>query len=450
MSQILGKVNFELPEPLVPNPYKLQNFFPEDMFKRVVQTINASGMGPGGHLKYHTMIGRWDAGVSFDKEIEDFCISRAREIFNDDTLEKAYFFACRYQIQNGCIPNLWEHTDQNGTQTTIDVAIENTANWNLIVEREEFTQEPNSAMIFAGQQHMHARPPYPSDDENVYTTVLFLHFTQPSHWIQKEKNGLHKYGSDGDVRYFNRNRFVPMPDPPFEQPICPCHDYGNVLRIYDGVCGRHVDSEPELVDMPILDTKVLAPGIVEFQFPEESARILKGLTHNFTFAMWGKGQVLNNNRADVNYSARRCYTKFINKTAESCHPQDPLRRLWESLENGVDPMLREYKRMYSVRELESVHWQLVRYEQGNMFHKHFDDCAEFPRVLSVSVFLNDDYSGGDLEFEHFNLRIVPKAGKVVFFGSSYPYMHSVSPVTRGIRYAAVKWYNHAGKESTGT
>jgi hypothetical protein len=407
-------------------------------------------MGPGGWLKYHTMIGRWDAGISFDGDIEKFCVARAREIFNDNTLEKAYFFVCRYQIQNGCIPNLWEHTDQNGTQTTIDVAIENTANWNLIVERKEFTQEKNSAMIFAGQQHMHARPPYPSDDESVFTTVLFLHFTQASHWIQKETNGMTKYGSDGDIRYFNRNRFLPMPDPPFEQPICSCHDYGHVLRIYNSVCGEHVNSEPELVDMSILETKVLAPGIIEFQFSEESARVLKGLTHNFTFAMWEKGQVLIKSKAGIDRFSRRCYTKFISDGSESCHPQDPLRRLWESLETGIKPMLNEYRKIYSVKELSSVNWQLVRYEKGNMFHKHFDDCAEFPRVLSVSMFLNDDYSGGDLVFEHFDLRIVPKAGKVVFFGSSYPYMHSVSPITRGIRYAAVKWYNHAEKEDVGT
>jgi hypothetical protein len=195
-----------------------------------------------------------------------------------------------------------------------------------------------------------------------------------------------------------------------------------------------------IVDMSILNKKVLAPGIVEFQFLEESAYILKDLINNFAFAMWKKAQILNlDKKPDTDYHARRCYVKFINQTAEFCHPQDPLRRLWESLEIGIEPMLNEYRKMYSLKELDSLHWQLIKYEQDDMFHGHFDDSAQFPRVLSVSVFLNDDYFG-----------IVPKAGKVVFFSSSHPYMHSISPVTNGVRYAAVKWYNHSGKETIGT
>lgn len=212
-----------------------------------------------------------------------------------------------------------------------------------------------------------------------------------------------------------------------------------------------IDSVFEVVDMSILDKKVLAPGIVEFQFLEQSAFILKTLIDDFASAIWEKAKVLNVNKdLDINYSARRCYIKFINRAAESCHPQDPLAILWNSLEVGIQPMFEEYRKMYSLKELNSLHWQLTKYEKDDMFHGHFDDSAQFPRVLSVSIFLNDDYLGGDLIFEHFNLNITPKAGKVIFFSSSHPYMHLISPVISGVRYSAVRWYNHSGKEMIGT
>lgn len=453
MTTIEGRIEFNLPETLVKRPHKIKDFFPPGMFAKVVEKVDSLGMGPDGHLQYHTMIGRWESSVDFDEETERFCIQQARTIFGDDTLQKAYFFVCRYQIQNGCVPNLWEHTDQNGTQTTIDVAIENTANWNLLVEREEFTQEPNSAMIFAGQQHMHARPAYPTDDENAYTTVLFLHFTQPEHWIQKDNRGISRYGRDGDVRYFNRNRFMPMPDPPVEQPICQCHDYANVLQTYDFVAGEQIDSATELVDMSVLQNKVVAPGIVVYDFSKDSARVLKGLTQNFCFKMWESARVLNEEKTTsvVNYDARKCFTKFISEVnAMSCHPQDPQRRLWMSLEAGISPVVEDFRSMYSLRGLDSVHWQLTRYEQGNMFHDHVDDCLEFPRVVSVSVILNDDYEGGDLFFKHQDVTVEPKAGRIVVFDSSFAFMHRVNPIKRGIRYAAVKWYAHKGASLNGT
>jgi len=86
---------------------------------------------------------------------------------------------------------------------------------------------------------------------------------------------------------------------------------------------------------------------------------------------------------------------------------------------------------------------LLRYEETNKFHWHIDDHPIFPRVLSVSVFLNDDYEGGELEFKEFGIKVTPRAGEIIVFCSGFPYMHQVLPVTRGIRYAVVKWYEYA-------
>ena len=432
---------WELPEALK-EPHVVNEFFTAEMFERVKQSVSDTKIGTD-ESEFHTMLARWESPIQFDHDIEDHCIKKAREIFGDPTLKKAYFFVVRYQRKHGCVPHLWEHTDQNGTQTTIDITVENTADWDIVVEGQRFAQKPNDAIIFCGQQHIHSRPPYPTHREDVWTTVLFLHFTQPDHWIHHETDGVHKYGEDGDVRFFNRNRFMAMPDAPFNQPVCNCHNYSYALSLYDKIVGEQTETEPELADMPMLSHEELAPGIMLFKFPKESARIIKGLIQNSMFKQWEPAQVLDGEKPAVNYEARNCFSYFLTDKQKTCHPQDPIRRAHESLLKGIDAAVEFYRGRYSIVPLVSNHTVLLRYEEAHMFHNHIDDHPKYPRVLSVSVFLNDDFVGGELAFKEFGLKVVPEAGDIVIFCSGFPYMHQVMPVSKGIRYSVVKWYEYA-------
>jgi hypothetical protein len=435
---ITKDIMFDLPD-VLSEPKVISNFFTNDMLDRVKQIVNNTGMGTDA-LEFHTMLARWEAAISFDEDIEEYCLNKAREIFKDNTLKKAYFYAVRYQAKDGCVPHLWEHTDQNGTQTTIDITIENTANWGLIVEEQHFDQNPNDAIIFCGQQHIHSRPPYPTTDPDKYTTVLFLHFTQPDHWIQKQRDGIYKYGKDGDVRFFNRNRFLALPDGPVSQPVCSCHDYSATLNLYNEIVGHASEEEVEISEVKIQSKQELAPGIILYKTGKESARIIKGLIQNAMFKQWQAAEVLVDGKPTVQYDARNCYNYFLDFRQNDCHPQDPIVRAKKSLELGIDGIIEDYRGRYSITPLISHHTVLLRYEPGNMFHNHYDAAPAYPRVVSVSMFLNDNFDGGELEFKEFNIKIKPEAGDVVVFCSAFPYMHQVHPVTKGIRYAAVKWY----------
>jgi len=438
---ITKELIFDLPTELS-EPKVIKRFFTDEMFEQVKQAVVDTKMGTD-ESQFHTMLARWEAPIQFSPEIEEYCIQRAREIFNDPTLKKAYFYAVRYQRKDGCIPHLWEHTDQNGTQTTIDITVENTANWGIIVEGQHFEQNPNDAIIFCGQQHIHSRPPYPTKDPEKYTTVLFLHFTQPDHWIQKASDGIYKYGIDGDVRFFNRNRFLALPDGPVNQPVCECHDYHRTLDLYDQIAGHATETEPETVDMTVMAKEELAPGIIKYKIARESARILKGLIQNSMYKQWMPAQVLvKDDKPGVNYDARNCFNYFITDKQFTCHPQDPIRRAAESLQTGLDAIIEDFRGRHSIVPLISHHTVLLRYEEGNKFHYHIDDHPKFPRVVSLSLFLNDDFEGGELEFKEFNLKIKPEAGEIVVFSSGFPYMHQVHPITKGIRYAVVKWYDY--------
>lgn len=93
--------------------------------------------------------------------------------------------------------------------------------------------------------------------------------------------------------------------------------------------------------------------------------------------------------------------------------------------------------------------QLLRYGAGGKYAAHSDaDYYDFEqskwyramnRDVSLLIYLNDNYAGGGLKFEHLNYTYQPKAGDLVFFPSNYVYSHESLPVESGVKYALVSW-----------
>lgn len=61
------------------------------------------------------------------------------------------------------------------------------------------------------------------------------------------------------------------------------------------------------------------------------------------------------------------------------------------------------------------------------------------RDITCVVYLNDDYTGGEVNFNLFNLQIKPKAGDVLVYPTTWQYTHSVNKVI-GNRIAIVFWF----------
>jgi predicted 2-oxoglutarate/Fe(II)-dependent dioxygenase YbiX len=95
---------------------------------------------------------------------------------------------------------------------------------------------------------------------------------------------------------------------------------------------------------------------------------------------------------------------------------------------------------------------LLKYTEGGHLPAHQDQGIS-SRVLSVLLYLNDDYEGGEIEFKHSNVKIKPQAGSVIFFPSNFLYVHEVHPITKGTRYSLPNWYHNVDidnrKASTG-
>jgi hypothetical protein len=108
------------------------------------------------------------------------------------------------------------------------------------------------------------------------------------------------------------------------------------------------------------------------------------------------------------------------------------------LENLV-PLEVNYQNEYSVNCSWHDSYQILKYGVGQKFVNHIDDHPDYHRRVSTLYYINDDYSGGEINFPRFNLSFKPKPNQMLVFPSTYVYNHSVSPVTEGTRYAIVSW-----------
>ena len=84
-------------------------------------------------------------------------------------------------------------------------------------------------------------------------------------------------------------------------------------------------------------------------------------------------------------------------------------------------------------------FNLLKYQTGEEYKAHYDGGTATHRSISPILYLNDSYTGGEIEFVNFDLKIKPKAGTMIVFPANYPYRHIAHPVKTGIKYAIVTW-----------
>lgn len=96
-----------------------------------------------------------------------------------------------------------------------------------------------------------------------------------------------------------------------------------------------------------------------------------------------------------------------------------------------------------VPELYTVSAVLSLWPEGSYAGKHIDSHSGYEFVQFSSVlYLNDNYSGGELYFPNQDFLYKPKAGDIVTFPSGgTEYMHSVNRVTEGKRYTMAMWHS---------
>ena len=111
---------------------------------------------------------------------------------------------------------------------------------------------------------------------------------------------------------------------------------------------------------------------------------------------------------------------------------------------------------YSIDQAEDI--QVVKYEPNGYYNEHHDSCCDHDdkceefvkdgnRVLTMVIYLNDDFEGGATRFPKLDKNFKPKKYSGILF---YPMnkdgdkcheksLHSGMPVTKGQKYIANVW-----------
>ncbi|MFY9331747.1 MAG: 2OG-Fe(II) oxygenase [Candidatus Nanopelagicales bacterium] len=151
---------------------------------------------------------------------------------------------------------------------------------------------------------------------------------------------------------------------------------------------------------------------------------------------WYEGQAAESRNKKVGYENIRRAKSF------PFHPEleDESQAAWHRL---IDDRLKkcqdDYINYYAIDILEGHNsgYQVVSYSEGDYFSEHTDEIPEEPRRISGVYYINDNYSGGELFFTQFNIKIKPKAMDYIIFPSIWAYTHIAEKVTQGTKNAIV-------------
>ena len=115
---------------------------------------------------------------------------------------------------------------------------------------------------------------------------------------------------------------------------------------------------------------------------------------------------------------------------------------------------------YGIEVWDSEVPQFLKYNVGGHYKPHIDGRSIWvapngdkiwrkstDRDLSLVLYLNDDFEGGEFLFPDLHIQVKPKPGLLVCFPSDQNYLHGVAPVKEGTRYSIVTWARVKGQKT---
>lgn len=155
------------------------NFFEKNIFDRLKKNV-IDFLDNDDTVKYSDELGRYYGLIFLPDDIKDIIIKNARKYLNDDSLDIVYCQAVKYQINGNSIPSLKKHKDNLNCKYTVDILIESTVEWPLVIEDVEVFLKENSAILMNGSVLSHKREAFPSNNKYDYVILLFAHLSPES------------------------------------------------------------------------------------------------------------------------------------------------------------------------------------------------------------------------------------------------------------------------------
>lgn len=149
---------------------------------------------------------------------------------------------------------------------------------------------------------------------------------------------------------------------------------------------------------------------------------------------WAKSKV----SSGLKPEARNC--SDINITVSKYSKKG--KKIDDDICNYMNKIVKEESQIFPELEIDQDSgYNLLRYTKGQFYKQHVDSSRRFPRELSCSIILNDDYEGGEFSFFNNTEKYKLTKGSVIVFPSNFLFPHQILPVTKGTRYSIITWFN---------
>jgi hypothetical protein len=109
----------------------------------------------------------------------------------------------------------------------------------------------------------------------------------------------------------------------------------------------------------------------------------------------------------------------------------------KEVEDCLDNCLRDYESLWHFQMAYKEAFNFVKYLPGKYFKLHGDHGPYYTCTVSAVVYLNDDYTGGEIEFPRQGIKIKPEAGDIIVFPSNFVYEHASCEIFEGTKYSVV-------------
>lgn len=171
--------------------FKVENFFDSDFLEKVKKFVEEKSKLFNDET-YHGELARYDIQVSLE-DLNDEVTEKINKVMREKNILEEYRVASteivRYQIKDKTTPNLIRHKDKGMPWPFgVDIQIESTVDWPLVVEDVEIKFKDGDAVFLYGSDEEHWRNEYPSKSENDFCTIIFCWMIQKKYYDLMPKN----------------------------------------------------------------------------------------------------------------------------------------------------------------------------------------------------------------------------------------------------------------------
>ncbi len=197
-----------------------------------------------------------------------------------------------------------------------------------------------------------------------------------------------------------------------------------------------IELPPYVVDGVAIYRNAIKGSLDKIKLIEHSAEIGSGFNHG-----WQKAAVVSSDGNSEVTNSRTNMVLYLDVDYPETKGQS-LSKINRELHSVFSDCVNHYAEMFcfAINTEKSRSYTVLTYVDGQYYVHHLDSSKNTPRTVSAVGYLNDDYIGGELDFNQLNFTYRPLSGDVVVFLSGEPFSHASLPVKSGIKYSVVNWW----------